>query len=58
MDIARLSMAMSQANVQQQVSLSVMGKTMDQVEMQSDGLIEMLEKSVHPYLGQTIDVQA
>lgn len=58
MDIARLSMAMSQANVQQQVSLSVMGKTMDQVEMQGDGLIEMLEKSVHPYLGQTIDVQA
>ncbi|MBM7540041.1 MULTISPECIES: YjfB family protein [Amphibacillus] len=58
MDIARLSTAMSQANVQQQVSLSVMSKTMDQAEMQGDGLIEMMEKSTHPYLGQSIDMQA
>lgn len=58
MDIARLSMAMSQANVQQQASLSVMSKAMDQSEAQTDGLIEMLDQTVHPHLGQAIDVKA
>lgn len=58
MDIARLSVAMSQANVQQQASLGVMNKVMDQSEAQADGLIKMLDQAAHPHLGQAIDVRA
>ncbi|MCZ0702096.1 hypothetical protein J2T56_001570 [Natronobacillus azotifigens] len=58
MDIARLSMSMSQAQVHQQASLGVMNKVMDQSEAQADGLIEMLDQVAHPHLGQAIDVKA
>lgn len=58
MDIARLSMAMSQVQVKQDVSLGVMSKVMDQSEVQTDGLIEMLDQPVHPHLGQALDFRA
>ncbi|WP_182199658.1 YjfB family protein [Paraliobacillus salinarum] len=58
MDIAALSTAMSQASLQQQVSLSVTNKAMDQAEVASEGLIKMMEQSVSPHLGSSIDVKA
>lgn len=58
MDIAALSTAMSQASLQQQVSLSVTNKAMDQAEVASQGLIKMMEQSVTPHLGGSIDVKA
>lgn len=42
MDIAALSMSMAQSNVQQQASISVMKKAMDNTETQMQGLMEMM----------------
>ncbi|MFB1049902.1 YjfB family protein [Paraliobacillus sp. JSM ZJ581] len=58
MDIAALSTVMSQASLQQQVSLSVTNKTMEQAEVVNEGLIKMMEQSVTPHLGGSIDVKA
>lgn len=57
MDIAALSSVMSQASLQQQVSLSVANKTMEHTEASSEGLIKMMEQSVNPHLGSNIDVK-
>ncbi|HLS67035.1 MAG TPA: YjfB family protein [Pseudogracilibacillus sp.] len=63
MDIAAMSMALSQANVKQQASLAVMKKAMTTTETNAQGLIDMLNQSVgnnapHPYLGGKVDVKA
>ncbi|WP_373285570.1 YjfB family protein [Paraliobacillus quinghaiensis] len=47
-----------EANVQQQASVKVMDKVMDQSEIQSDGMIKMMEQSVSPHLGSKIDFKA
>lgn len=57
MDIAALSMAMAQTDVQQQVSVSLAAKVLDQAEVQSSELIKMMEQSVNPDIGQSIDVK-
>ncbi|MEH7342631.1 YjfB family protein [Bacillus sp. JJ1532] len=65
MDIALLSMALSQGQVQQQASLSVMKKAMDQVQQGADGLTKMmatadvqaLQHSAQPHLGGNIDLK-
>ena len=49
---------MSQTNLQQQASVSVMDKVMDQSEKKSDGMIKMMEQSVSPHLGSNIDFKA
>ncbi|KAF0825137.1 YjfB family protein [Cytobacillus firmus] len=63
MDIALLSMALSQGQVQQQASLSVMKQAMDQAQQGADGLTKMmasadvaaLEHAAQPHLGGNID---
>lgn len=57
MDIAGLSIALSQANVQQQVSFGLMNKVMDNSEQQGSELLKMLDQSMHPHLGQSIDLK-
>ena len=57
-DVGKLSMVMSQANLQTQVSFSVMGKVVDHAEVQNAELIKMLDQPVHPDLGHSIDVKA
>lgn len=65
MDIALLSMALSQGQVQQQASISVMKQVMDQAESSTDGLTKMLETAsvaaiqhaAQPYLGGNIDIK-
>ncbi|WP_100010148.1 YjfB family protein [Lentibacillus sediminis] len=65
MDIAMMSTAMSQFQVQQQVQLSVMNKVMDQSQENSDGLqkllksadISAMQQSVEPNLGASVDVK-
>ncbi|WP_019153804.1 YjfB family protein [Robertmurraya massiliosenegalensis] len=65
MDIAALSMAMSQGQMQQQASLSVMKKTMDQAEGQGDFVAKMmssadvqaLQHAAEPHLGGNIDLK-
>jgi len=58
MDIAALSMAMSQVSVAQSASLQVMAMSKDMAEQQGQQLTEML-KSVpapHPNLGGSLDI--
>ncbi len=63
MDIAAMSTISSQANLQQEVSISVMKLAMDSVEAFSDGIAQMavnnskvMEQSVNPHLGGNIDL--
>ncbi|WP_339319484.1 YjfB family protein [Paenibacillus sp. FSL R10-2734] len=56
MDIAALSMAMSQASLAQNVGIQVMSIAKNQAETQSQIMVEMLGKSVAPNLGKTLDI--
>ncbi|MCF3942100.1 YjfB family protein [Oceanobacillus alkalisoli] len=63
MDIAKLSTVLSQSQVKQQASLSVMKMMMDTGKVQANDMLEMLDEGVsapdagHPYLGGKIDIQ-
>lgn len=57
MDIPALSVAMSQANVVTDTSVAVLAKTLDTVQESGDLMIQMMEQSVHPNLGQNIDIR-
>lgn len=64
MDIAALSMNLSQMKVFQQASISVMKMAMDTAEVQAIDLTKMLEvntkimeQSINPQLGKNIDIK-
>ncbi|WP_281863645.1 YjfB family protein [Planomicrobium okeanokoites] len=57
MDIAALSMALSQMNVRQEATVSVIKKSMDQAETNGDSVVKMLEQSVQPHIGISIDLK-
>ncbi|MBP2027565.1 hypothetical protein J2Z35_001362 [Acetoanaerobium pronyense] len=64
MDIAALSMGLSQMKVSQQASVSVMKMAMDTAKGQMADLTQMMdtntrvmEQSVNPHLGNTIDIK-
>ncbi|MFE4711218.1 MULTISPECIES: YjfB family protein [Bacillales] len=57
MDIAALSTSMSQASLAQAVGIQVLSIAKDQAETQSQNLVQMLEQSVHPSLGKTLDIR-
>jgi len=64
MDIAAISMGLSQMNLQQQASISVMKMAMDTAVMQSVDMTEMLEvntkvmeQSVNPHIGGNVDIR-
>ena len=56
MDIPGLSVAMSQATVMNQYNIAMLSKTLDTVEQSGAMMIKMMEQSVNPHLGQTIDI--
>jgi hypothetical protein len=63
MDIAALSMGLSQMKVAQEASVSVLKMAMDSMKVQSVDLTKMLEvntkmmeQSVNPYIGGNIDI--
>lgn len=56
MDITAFSSGLSQANLMSQVSASVLKLSMDTVEQSMDNMIKMMETSVNPNLGGTIDI--
>lgn len=58
MDIAAMSMDLSAAKLQMNVSLSMSKKVMDLQEVQAEGLMEMLPPSLSPEVGQIINVKA
>lgn len=57
MDIAALSMALSQMNVRQEASVLVTKKAKDQVETNGASVVKMLEQSVQPHIGGSIDIK-
>ncbi len=56
MDIAALSMGLSQMQIAQEVSVSVMKMAIDTSEVQVADLTKMMEQSVNPHVGGTIDI--
>lgn len=57
MDIAGLSMALSQTKVMNDVSTAMLAKSMDTAEVIGDSMIKMMEQSVTPNLGANIDIR-
>lgn len=61
MDIAALSIGMQQANLHQQVDLSLMKKVMETAETNGQAMANMLQQMAvpapHPTLGNRIDVK-
>src|SRR5699024_8597346 len=65
MDIAKMSMTLNQAHIQQQASLSVMKKAMDHAEgngefidnMLGDTDVQALQQAANPHLGASIDIK-
>lgn len=55
MDIAALSMALSQMNVRTEANVSIMKKTIDQAETNGQDVVKMLEQSVRPHIGGRVD---
>ncbi|MCF8020710.1 MAG: YjfB family protein [Vallitaleaceae bacterium] len=57
MDIAAMSVILAQGQVKQQVGIQLATKVMDMAEVQSQELIKMMEQSVNPEIGRSIDIQ-
>lgn len=57
MDIAALSMVMSQSQVVNQADISVMKIAMNAGKENAQAMADMLEKSANPNLGQSLDVR-
>lgn len=57
MDIPGLSVAMSQANVVNDVNIAVLSKALDTMEESGELMVQMMEQSVNPHLGANIDVR-
>lgn len=57
MDIASYAIMNSQLQISQGVSTQVLKKTMDLQEAQGIQLVQMMEQSVNPGLGQNIDIR-
>ena len=56
MDIAAISMAMSQQNLMTNVNVAILSKGLDTVEDLGTDIVKMMEQSVQPNLGQNIDI--
>lgn len=57
MDIAACSMMNAQVQAMQTVSIEVLAKTMDTFEMAGEKMIQLMEQSVNPELGTSIDIK-
>jgi len=57
MDVALTSMALSQSQLMTNVSIAVLKNSLDTVEVSADSMIKMMEQSVAPNVGQTIDIK-
>ncbi|REE66641.1 putative motility protein YjfB-like [Paenibacillus taihuensis] len=57
MDIAALSMSMSQSNLMQDVSIGVLKMAKDSAQQQGQMLTQMIERSVTPNLGGNLDIR-
>lgn len=58
MDIAAVSTAMSMADLQTDIGVAVLSKSMDNMETMGEGMKKILESSVTPHIGGNVDVTA
>lgn len=56
MDIAALSIGMSQASLGQSIGIALTKKTMEAAQVNNQQLLNML-KAPHPTLGKSIDIK-
>ena len=56
MDIASISTAMSMAELQTDIGIAVLSKSMDNMEVMGEGMKKILESSVTPHIGGNVDV--
>ena len=56
MDIASISSAMSMAELQTDIGVAVLSKSMDNMEAMGEGMKKILESSVTPHIGGNVDV--
>ena len=57
MDIAALSMSLSQMKVANQASISVLKLTMDTAQEQMEDMTKIMEQSVNPNIGSNLDLK-
>lgn len=57
MDIAGVSMVMSQSKVEDQASISLMKLAMNTGEQNAQNMTAMLEQVANPNLGQNLDIR-
>lgn len=60
MDIQGLSLAsitLSSANVNTDIGMALLSKSLEATDETGSAMIEMLEKSVNPMVGQNIDIR-
>lgn len=57
MDIAALSTVMKQGATMQKVDIAVAKKVMDTAIVNGEALTRMMEQSVNPNLGKSIDIK-
>lgn len=57
MDIAGVSMAMSQSKAMDQASIAVMKIAMNSGKENAQAMTDILERSVSPNLGQNLDIR-
>ncbi|MEK3901702.1 MULTISPECIES: YjfB family protein [unclassified Paenibacillus] len=58
MDIAALSVVMSQSSLQQAAGLQVMSLAKEQAQSGAQDMVQMLSQATHPTLGKTLDIRA
>lgn len=57
MDIADLSVVQSQTQLMVDVSTAMLAKSLDTLETSGANMVQMMEQSVTPNLGNTIDIR-
>lgn len=57
MDIAGLSMGLSQMKLSNEISTSVLKMAMDSSVGQMEDLTQMMEQSVNPHIGSSLDIK-
>lgn len=57
MDVAMTSMILSQNQALTSVGTAVLSMSLETIEAAGDNMIKMMEQSVHPDLGQNIDIK-
>ena len=57
MDIAKLSMNLSQIDTSNKVGTAMLSKAIDNQESMGDSMVKMMEQSVNPNIGSNFDVR-